>query len=158
MKRWQKQVLNFLDRPSERSVYWIIGARGNEGKTFIQKYIQQLYGTRRVLKTEINGKKSDLAYLLSKETLTCKDIFLFNFLRSDREACYTLIENIKDGYFVSSKYKTKQIKIKTPNIVIVFSNSPPERKSLSADRWRIFSIIEGELCEIKSKRAEERKK
>ena len=23
LKRWQKQVLNFLDRPSERSVYWI---------------------------------------------------------------------------------------------------------------------------------------
>ena len=137
--------MKILDRPSERVVYWIVGSRGNEGKTFIQKYIQQMYGVRRVLKSEINVKKSDLAYMLSQESLTCRDIFLFNILRSDQDVSYSLLENLKDGYLVSSKYKTKHIKIKTPNTVIVFSNSRPERKSLSPDRWRIFERFNDSL-------------
>ena len=118
---------------------------GNEGKTFIQKYIQQQFGGRRVLKTEANSRKADIAYMLTQETLTCKDIFLFNLLRSDLEVTYGLLENIKDGYLVSSKYRSKPLKIQTPNIVIVFSNSFPNMSQLSDDRWRIYEIENDEL-------------
>ena len=77
--------------------------------------------------------------------LTCKDIFLFNLLRSDTEVAYGLLENLKDGYLISAKYKSKQLKIKTPNTVMVFSNDFPDKPSLSRDRWKIYQIIENKL-------------
>ena len=140
LKPWQEKVIRFIDKPSERTIFWIIGEKGNEGKTFIQKYIHKLFGSRRVLKSEVNSRKSDIAYVLSQESLTCKDIFLFNLLRSDIDVAYGLLENLKDGYLISSKYRSKPLKIKTPNTVIVFSNSFPSTSQLSEDRWKTFEI------------------
>ena len=82
-----------------------------------------------------------------RETLTCKDIFLFNRLRSDVTVCYGLLENIKDGYLISAKYRTKSVKIKTPNTIIVFSNKNPYEDQLSKDRWKIYYIRGDKLCE-----------
>merc|ERR1712208_273704 len=145
LKAWQEKVIKLIDNPSDRYVYWIVGEKGNEGKTFIQKYIRQLFGARRVMKLEANTRKVDIAFVLSNDTLTCKDIFLFNLLRSDSEVAYGLLENIKDGYLVSSKYRSKSLKIQTPNTVIVFSNSFPRQSQLSGDRWVIFEICGDEL-------------
>ena len=102
LKAWQEKVIRFIDEPSDRTIYWVVGRVGNEGKTFIQKYIHKLFGSRRVLKSEVNSKKADIAYILSQESLTCKDIFLFNLLRSDIDVAYGLLENLKDGYLISS--------------------------------------------------------
>ena len=146
LKPWQEDVIKLIDIPSERNIYWIVGSKGNEGKTFIQKYIHQQFGSRRVMKTEVNTKKADIAYILSKESLTCKDIFLFNLLRSDTDVAYGLLENIKDGYLISSKYRSIPLKIKIPNTVVVFSNSYPEQSQLSVDRWKIFEICGDKLC------------
>ena len=145
LKHWQQEVIKFIDEPSERTIYWIVGEKGNEGKTFIQKYIRQLFGSRRVINLEGVGRKCDIAYLLSKETLTCKDVFLFNILRSDLGIEYGILENIKDGYLITTKYKSKFVKIKTPNTVIVFSNSSPDISQLSRDRWRVHKISGDEL-------------
>ena len=77
--------------------------------------------------------------------MTCKDIFVFNLLRSDTAVAYGLLENLKDGNLISSKYKSKVLKIKTPNTVIVFSNSYPNMDQLSADRWKIYEIVGNDL-------------
>ena len=146
LKPWQEQVIKFIDEPSDRVVYWVVGDKENQGKTFIQNYIRQLYGSRRVLNSEVNAKKNDIAYLLSVEGLTCRDVFLFNLLRSDCDVAYGILENIKDGFLISSKYKSKFVKIQTPNTVIVFSNSLPDCAQLSKDRWKIYKISGDELC------------
>ena len=150
LRPWQEEIIRFIDSPSERNIYWVVGSTGNEGKTFLQKYIHQLFGSRRVLKTELNARKVDMAYMLSQETLTCKDIFIFNLLRSDLDVSYGLLENIKDGYLISAKYRTKSVKIKTPNTIIVFSNKNPDVDQLSKDRWKIYYIRGSELCENKT--------
>ena len=98
-----------------------------------------------MLKTELNARKSYVAYMLSQTSLTCKDIFLFNLLPSDAEVSYWLLENIKNGYLVSIKYKTKEVKIKIPNVVMVFSNNYPDEKQLSKDRWEVYTIESDEL-------------
>ena len=145
LKPWQKEVIKFIDEPSERYIYWIVGKKGSEGKTFIQKYIRNLFGSRRVIHSEVNTKKADIAYLLSNETLTCKDIFLFNLLRSDNSVAYGILENVKDGDLISSKYKSKFVKVQTPNTIIVFSNSWPDCDQLSNDRWKVYEIVKDEL-------------
>merc|ERR1712173_55341 len=108
------------------------------------------YGNRRVFKGELNARNSDIGYILSKQPLTCKDIFLFNLRRSDTESAYGVLESLKDGYFLSNKYHTKILKIKSPNTVIVFSNSHPSKSQLSEDRWKIYRIRDEELHQSSS--------
>ena len=112
--------------------------KGNEGKSFLQKCIRGTFGPQRVVKTEISYKKEDLSYLLSLQSLTCTDIFLFNLSRAEKDFDYGILENLKDGYVVSTKYRSAELKIKVPNVVVVFSNSYPITSRLSSDRWRIF--------------------
>ena len=150
LRPWQKEVVKFIERPCERSIFWIMGTKGNEGKSFIQKYICQQYGMRRAIKSEINTRKEDIAYTLTEHMLTCKDIFLFNLLRSYSCVAYGLLENLKDGYLMSSKYRSKSLKIKTPKTVMVFSNSLPFMSQLSKDRWKIFEINGDYLKECNS--------
>ena len=61
--------------------------------------------------------------------------------------CY-ILDSIKDGIAVSSKYKRDIIRFKVPNIVIVFSNNIPNTKELSKDRWKIFRILKDELKDV----------
>ena len=56
-------------------------------------------------------------------------------------------EKQKDGNVFASKYDSKELMIKVPNVVIVFSNNTPSIKELAKDRWKIFSIENDELVD-----------
>ena len=63
---------------------------------------------------------------------------------------YRILEDIKDGAATTSKYDNQVIKFKTPNHVMIFSNSMPDRNHLSNDRWQIFKPCDGELEMVES--------
>ena len=48
---------------------------------------------------------------------------------------YRILEDIKDGQATTSKYDNDNIRFKTPNTLMVFSNKYPDLKKLSKDRW-----------------------
>ena len=146
LRLWQQKVISFIDEPNMRQVIWIVGKQGNEGKTFLQNYISNYYGTRRVVATDIAGRKKNIAHYLAKLPLECKDIFLFNHPASASESvAYDLLEDIKDGRTRSDKYSTQQIMFKIPNTVMIFSNEFPKTDALKKDRWRIYEIMDEEL-------------
>ena len=65
------------------------------------------------------------------------------------EKCnYSILESIKDGTAVSSKYNNDVMRFKIPNIVVVFSNHMPNTRELSKDRWKIFRIVTTGLKDI----------
>ena len=144
LKSWQQEVLTLMETPSSREIIWIIGQHGNEGKTWLQKYIEHHFGIRRVFRTSIVKDVSSLLHMLSKRTLTCTDIFLINISRSFDivDVPYTLLEDIKDGQASSSKYNSKILKICTPNVLVVFSNYWPLTNKLSNDRLKRYMISE----------------
>ena len=78
LRPWQVQTLKLVQNQTQRKVIWVVGKQGNEGETFMQHYIRHHYGDRRVVVTDIAGRKKDIAHYLSKLPLECKDIFLFN--------------------------------------------------------------------------------
>ena len=49
--------------------------------------------------------------------------------------------------FFPSKYDSQRIKVKTPNIVMVFSNDEPNTSKLAKDLWKLFCIENDELKE-----------
>ena len=142
LRPWQQQLLDIIKTPSEREVIWVKGLKGNEGKTWFQKYMQALFGSVRVARLDIKSKTANILHALRKFPLSTTDIFLFNDARAINyeSCCYTILEDIKDGNATASKFNSEVIQFKTPNVVIVFSNSDPDIKQLSKDRWKIYHI------------------
>ena len=138
---WQHKLISFIDAPHLWQVIWIMGAGGIEGKTFLQIYISNHYVSRRVVATDIAGRKRNIAHYLAKLPLECKDIFLLNHPAPASEAvAYDLLEDIKDGWTRSDKFSTEQVMFKTPNTVMVFSNEHPRTEALKKDHWGIYEI------------------
>ena len=133
-----KKLVAMNDTPSDRDVIWIVGKKGNEGKNVLQKYIIHEYSHWRVIKTKINSTESELAHILSRHQTFRKYIFLFNLSCAHKEASYGFLESIKDGFVVSEKNNSKNVYIKTPNAVMVFSNIFPDTSGLSKDIWKIL--------------------
>ena len=158
LKPWQLKLCDFFQSPTQREILWVIGRIGNEGKTWFQSYVESRYGYERVARMDINGRSQDILHALGKRPLCSTDIFLFNIPRSefDVDICFSVLESIKDGLGVSPKYDSKRLHFKTPNVVMVFSNGPPDVQKLSKDRWTILTIknkgTDLELLQMKSRR------
>ena len=139
---WQQQAIDLMQKPSLREVIWVKGARGNEGKTWFQKYVQSLLGRERVVQLDLKNSIGNIMQILRKLPLSTLDTFMFNDARSglSETRCYDVLENLKDGCSIASKYSSEIIQFKTPNVVIVFSNADPDMTQLSKDRWKVFYI------------------
>ena len=66
----------------------------------------------------------------------------FNDARSGQSEmrCYEVLENIKDGRAISSKYASEIIRFRTQTVMVVFSNADPGMTQLPKDKWRVFHI------------------
>ena len=142
LRTWQQELLDLYVAPSDREIIWVYGERGAEGKSWFQEYLVDFYGSRRVFQSNLDKRSDGILHTLTKRTLALIDIFIFNIPRSfaTLDVPYTLLEEIKDGQAISSKYDSKILRFKTPNIVVVFSNEDATETMMSKDRWKIFKI------------------
>jgi len=134
---WQRELVDSLDvEPDDRSITFIVDPDGNNGKSWICRYIQAKFPTRaQYLRI---GKRDDLAHALD----TRKNIFLFDIPRTGMEYLqYVVLESLKDTQVFSPKYEsgTKEF---DPSHVIVFSNEEPDMLKLTPDRYNIIRISE----------------
>ena len=154
LRPWQQQTMKLFEFPSERTVIWLTGNKGNEGKSWFQSYVHAYYGFNRVVRVDLRIKHANICNVLKKRSLGSIDIFLFNDARSvsgEDHNLYRILEDIKDGQATASKYDNDNIQFKTPNTVIIFSNQYPITGKLSLDRWKIFSIKDSELKDATSR-------
>ena len=153
LRPWQDDLLKYM-KPTDREVIWVRGINCNEGKTWFQEFLASKFGwSKAVTGMDIKAKNSSLCHALRKRSLVTSNIFLFNVGKAKTEADvnYEVLEKIKDGHIFASKYDSKELLFKTPNIVIVFSNDRPNIKQLALDRWKIFIIQDNELIDFTSK-------
>ena len=132
----------YLDKPCDRKVKWVVGNDRNEGKSFFQENIREEFGYSRVCTLELSENPRNTFHILGKLCSTNTDIFLFNvgrceYLDTER---YKILEKIKDGVAVDGKYNSQKLNFKKPNVLIVFSNGKPDQNKLSKDRWTILKI------------------
>ena len=142
LRVWQQQLMQMMTTPSNRQVIWICGKKGNEGKSWFQSYLETFYGYARVVRLDLRNKTSNILHALSKRPLQTTDIFLFNDTRASdlSDQNYAVLEQIKDGCAISSKYNSTVLTFKIPNILIIFSNVQPMTSNLSQDRWKVYCI------------------
>jgi len=149
LKSWQESLLNYM-KPSDREIIWVQGRKCGEGKSWFQEYVESRYGFKRVVAgMDIKIKKSSICHALRKRRLATTDIFLFDVGKAKTfdTVNYEVLEKIKNGRILASKFDSVELKLRTPNIVVVFSNDKPEVNQLAHNRWKIFSIEDEDLVE-----------
>ena len=149
LKPWQESLLEYVQQPCDREIFWIVGKEGNEGKNWFQKYVKSWLGARRVVTgIDIKANSASIFQALRKCPIVTADIFLFNIGKSMKkfdQINYDALEKMKDGEAFASKYDSQQLKIRVPNVVMVFSNSPPDVRELAKVRFRVFHINNNQL-------------
>ena len=152
LKPWQKDLLEYMNHPTQRQIIWIVGKSCGEGKSWFQKYVKSVYGTRKVVSgINLRANTASICHVLSKQPLSTADIFLFNIGKAKTKTDavnYEVLEDLKDGDAFAAKYNSQQLKIRTPNVVMVFSNERPNTDQLALDRWKLLYITDDNLEEI----------
>ena len=150
LRPWQQSLLEYM-KPSDREIIWVIGKKGNEGKTWFQKYMESKYGWSKIIcGINLKMKGGSICQLLRKRSLLTTDVFLFDVgkAKTEEEINYDVHESIKNGWITADKYNSEQSRCHTPNTVVVFSNEKPDIKEAVKDRWRILQIKEDDLIDI----------
>jgi len=161
LKPWQESLLEYVQQPCDREIFWVVGKEGNEGKNWFQKYVKSWVGAQRVVTgIDIKANNANIFQALRKCPIATADIFLFNIGKSIKKfdrINYDALEKMKDGEAFASKYDSQQLKIRVPNVVMVFSNSPPDVKELAKVRFRVFNINNNQLENVETKYPKEKK-
>lgn len=149
LRCWQEELYHILSRkPDSRHIYWIIDKDGNAGKTEFVRWYAIKHRDEAICANAGNGK--DVANLL-KNFAEVKDIgsfrvFLYNMAR-DSQISYRMLEGMKDGMMTNVKYEAATLIFNRPHVVVM-SNEEPEYDKLSADRWIVYTIENGELTQF----------
>ena len=150
LRPWQQSLLEHM-KPSDREIIWVIGKKGNEGKTWFQKYMESKYGWSKIIcGINLKMKGGSICQLLRKRSLLTTDVFLFDVGKAKTEEGinYNVLESIKNGWITADKYNSEQFRCHTPNTVVVFSNEKPDIKEAVKDRWKILQIKGDDLIDI----------
>lgn len=135
---WQKDVLDLLEKQTDRQILCIVNKNGNVGKSFLSKYC------------EANGLM-DVCPVISEEfndyTAYCFQFnakgYIFDVPRSEstkkRKTMWAGIETIKNGLLFEKRYQPRKKWIAPPKILIMTNYYPPV-EVLSFDRWQIFEL------------------
>ena len=153
LRPWQQSLLEYM-KPSDREIIWVIGKKGNEGKTWFQKYMESKYGWSKIIcGINLKMKGGSICQLLRKRSLLTTDVFLFDVGKAKTEEGinYDVLESIKNGWITADKYNSEQFRCHTPNTIVVFSNEKPDIKEAVKDRWRILQIKGDDLIDLSTR-------
>lgn len=134
---WQKNLQRDVEgEPDGRKIRWYYDEVGGSGKsTFARSY-----GRKRQCFVATSGKYADVLYAYS--AAGCPRIIIFDWARSEEEHFpYGLLEKLKNGFFLNTKYESKMVFFNIPHI-IVFANFRPDERKWSRDRLDVHVINE----------------
>lgn len=133
---WQEELIEILSgSPCRRTIYWYWSSVGNVGKShFVSARIDA-----GVAFACNGGRFSDIYFAYSESG--CPREFYIDWPRnkSMESFPYEVLESIKNGWFLSSKYGSRLVKFSVPHVV-VFSNKLPADDALSSDRLIIKNL------------------
>lgn len=133
LRDWQEVALQKLRQQNDRRILFVVDEDGGKGKSALAKHIF----------TELKawacqgGKINDLMYAFD----TTAEYVVFDMARCNNPDYYpwNFMENLKNGWFTSTKYKGGMRTFPPPKIVVFMNEQPPKNK-LSGDRYEIYNI------------------
>jgi len=115
------------------------------------RHVQAHFGYNRVFQCDPRMGHRDMCNIMRKRSISTIDTPPLNDSRSASGSevnLHHILDNIKDGQAMASKYDGNIISFKTPNIAMVFSTVHPNPNKPSGDRWRIHDVNRDKLFEI----------
>jgi hypothetical protein len=136
---WQTEIMDLIqEKPDLRTIHWFWEDKGNVGKTSLCNYLVIKHGALMLT----TSKSNDMYHMISKFPDKNK-LFVVDCPRS-QHINYEVIEQIKNGLVFSGKYNGIQLIFNCPH-VIVFANIPPDKSTMSIDRWNVRFIERDDL-------------
>jgi len=144
---WQSKLLRDLSqRADDRKIIWVYDPPGNGGKSTFARYLHREKGA-----LIVSGKVADMKHAIIKwsETHGYPHIIIIDIPRSIdlHYFSYTGIEEIKNGFFYSSKYEGGVVDMPRPHVVVM-SNEEPDHSKMSKGRFDVRIIgVDGDFGE-----------
>lgn len=145
---WQEYLLGELfasslstfKTPDDRKIYWIYDPQGNSGKSKFTKFLvlhnslccKVPFGTATQLRSSIISMGVKRLYIVDIPRTLGRD--------DDINSVITVLEDLKNGFVVSSMYGKNAQLLMDPPHVIVFSNMICPIEKMSSDRWILLTI------------------
>lgn len=140
LRGWQNDVLRMCRNQGERRITVVVDEKGNTGKSYLVRYMQ-VHHIAEAIPTMENHKDIMRAAMAKKHAKG----YIVDVPRAmkPKGAFWGAMEDIKDGHLWDDRYNWKERWIDPP-MLLVFTNTVPDKKFLSADRWDIYMVGEGE--------------
>ena len=142
---WQQSIIDKLDVWDTRTINVVLDNKGNIGKSVLVGWVRA-HRLGRAL-PPVNDYKDLMRMVCDLPTARNYMIDMPRAIKKDKLAgFYGAIESIKNGYAFDDRYNFKEKIFDSPNIW-VFTNSLPDEKLLSKDRWKIWDVDGGNLLD-----------
>lgn len=146
LRPFQTQIIENAKVWDTRTINVVYNESGNIGKSRLVSYCRA-HKIGRALPS-VNDYKDLLRMVYCLPT---SKLYLFDMpraLKKDKQfQLYSAIETIKDGYAYDDRYTFKEKVFDCPNIWI-FTNTLPDKKLLSKDRWKIWQVCDDYSLEL----------
>lgn len=144
MRPWQKELRAKTSDFDLRSIDLVYDPIGGIGKSLFAEYMEYS-GTAE----EIPAMRMMDDIFQWVATRPIKPLYIVDMprgLKKDKLGdFYSGLEVIKNGVAFDKRYTAKKIRFDRPRI-IVFTNTLPNFDLMSKDRWRVWEIVNQELC------------
>lgn len=138
LRPFQQSIVESYDKWDTRTINLVYCRSGNVGKSLLVGYCRA-HKIGRAL-PPVNDCKDLLRMVCDLPT---SKMYMFDMPRSmNKERLYqffSAVEIIKDGYAYDDRYHFKEKVFDCPNIWI-FTNTLPDLRMLSKDRWKIWTV------------------
>jgi len=135
-QEWQVELTSVLsEMPDRRTIYWYWSQTGNVGKSH---YVSSRLDAGTCFACN-GGRFADI--YLAYSDVGCPREFFIDWPRNKpmEQFPYDVIESLKNGWFLSTKYGSRLVKFAVPHVV-VFANHLPADNALSLDRLVIKNL------------------
>lgn len=142
LRPWQERIMEIIkEKPDDRTVYWVYDKVGNSGKTVFAKWLKLTYPKRVFY---VCGKANDMKFLMTtrikEDEIEDSFVIIMDLPRSvEDHVSYQGLEELKNGFFFSGKYESKETMYNPPHL-FVFANFKPAEEKLSRDRWDVWEL------------------
>jgi len=145
---WQSELLSKLETFDERGIYWVYSGDGGVGKSEMAKHQKRLSPNTVGVMTTFDRSRDIALKLNSEWDIIYIDISRDHMRSHQQEPInYGFMESVKGGVVDSDKY-VSVIKEMGKVTLVVFANEPPPKNVWSADRYRVFEIVDLRLVAV----------
>lgn len=133
---FQKHIVEHRD--DDRTINCIIDPKGGKGKTHVCRYIDAT--KRGVLITFTKDYKDLMRCVFNQDPSLLYLVDIPRGMKKDKlDELFAALETLKDGLSFDDRYKYRKRWMEPPTIW-VFTNTIPNLRWLSSDRWKLWSI------------------